>query len=137
MKKIFVDTAFVLSVVNERDQLHEKANELVKKFGNIPWVTTDLILYEVGNALARNSKTQTQKIISDFIEADGVEIVYASPELFRRAFAYFCDYGDKSWGLLDCSTFIVMKDLDITDALTNDKHFEQAGLRRYFVVSNS
>ncbi|MFM5956954.1 MAG: PIN domain-containing protein, partial [Dolichospermum sp.] len=36
---------------------------------------------------------------------------------------------DKEWGLVDCISFIVMQDRGITDALTADTHFQQAGFR--------
>ena len=127
MKKTFVDTAFILAVVSEKDELHQKSRELVKIYGTLPWMTTDLVLYEVANSLARNAKPQAQKIISEFLEADGIEIVYASPALFRKGFALYCKYAYKTWGLVDCVSFVVMRENGITDALTNDKHFRQAG----------
>jgi predicted nucleic acid-binding protein len=34
---------------------------------------------------------------------------------------------DKEWSLTDCVSFVVMQDEGISDALTGDKHFEQAG----------
>ena len=129
MTKIFVDTAFVLAIVNKRDGLHQKANGLAEKFGPRPWLTTDLVLYEVGNALARNSKPQAERIINDFLQSDGVEIVSASPDLFRQGFALYCDFADKTWGLIDCVSFVVMKEHNIVEALTNDRHFQQAGFK--------
>ncbi len=36
-------------------------------------------------------------------------------------------YQDKTWGLMDCISFVVMREMKITDALTFDKHFAQAG----------
>lgn len=127
MEKTFVDTAFILAIVSEKDELHQKARDLVKTYGMMTWLTTDLVLYEVANSLARNAKPQAQKIISDFLEADGVEIIYASPALFRKGFALYCKYADKTWGLIDCVSFIVMRENGIIDALTNDRHFRQAG----------
>jgi predicted nucleic acid-binding protein len=127
LKKTFVDTAFILAVISEKDELHQKSRELVKIYGTLPWMTTDLVLYEVANSLAGNAKPQAQKIISEFLEADGIEIVYASPALFRKGFALYCKYADKTWGLVDCVSFVVMRENGITDALTNDKHFQQAG----------
>ncbi len=127
MEVTFVDTSFVLAIVSEKDELHEKAKDLVEIYGMYSWLTTDLVLYEVANSLARNAKPQAQKIISDFLEADGIEIVYASPALFRKSFAFYCKYADKTWGLVDCVSFVIMRENNITDALTNDKHFQQAG----------
>lgn len=56
-----------------------------------------------------------------------VEIIPASDELYRRAFSIYQERLDKEWGLIDCMSFIVMKDHALTDALTADNHFRQAG----------
>jgi predicted nucleic acid-binding protein len=56
-----------------------------------------------------------------------VAIVASSRELFRRGFDLYADRPDKEWSLTDCISFVVMTDRRITDALTGDHHFEQAG----------
>ncbi|KAF5428591.1 hypothetical protein C5S39_11130 [Candidatus Methanophagaceae archaeon] len=47
----------------------------------------------------------------------------------QRAIDFYRDREDKEWGLTDCISFIVMGDQGLTDALTADEHFEQAGFR--------
>lgn len=37
---------------------------------------------------------------------------------------------DKTWSLCDAVSFVLMKQLNITEALTTDHHFEQAGFIR-------
>jgi predicted nucleic acid-binding protein len=37
---------------------------------------------------------------------------------------------DKQWSLVDATSFLIMSSLEITSALTNDRHFEQAGFMR-------
>jgi uncharacterized protein len=37
--------------------------------------------------------------------------------------------GSKEWSLTDCISFVVMKERGLTDALTPDRHFEQAGFK--------
>ena len=34
---------------------------------------------------------------------------------------------DKEWSLTDCISFVVMEDEGLREALTGDRHFEQAG----------
>jgi predicted nucleic acid-binding protein len=34
---------------------------------------------------------------------------------------------DKEWSLTDCISFVVMGERSLTEALTSDHHFEQAG----------
>ncbi len=36
---------------------------------------------------------------------------------------------NKTWSLIDCASFLVMQELDLTDALTSDHHSEQAGYK--------
>ena len=50
-------------------------------------------------------------------------------ELFRRGFALYRERQDKSWGLTDCLSFVVMRERDIREALSADEDFEQAGFR--------
>lgn len=38
--------------------------------------------------------------------------------------------GDKGWGLVDCASFVIMTGRGISEALTNDRHFQQAGFPR-------
>ena len=41
----------------------------------------------------------------------------------------FVQHSDKSWTLVDCISFVVMQERGITEALTADRHFVQAGFR--------
>ena len=44
-----------------------------------------------------------------------------------RGVALYAERPDKDWSLTDCISFVVMRTMDITEALTGDRHFEQAG----------
>lgn len=127
MKMTFVDTAFVIAWVNEDDALHAKAMQLLNVHKNSLWLTTDCILLEIGNSLARNFRPEAVEMIENFLTSEEMIIVNLDARLFNRAFELYRTYDDKTWGLIDCVSFIVMGENGITDALTNDKHFQQAG----------
>jgi hypothetical protein len=49
--------------------------------------------------------------------------------LLQRALDFYRSREDKERGLTDCISFMVMEDHGLTDALTTDEHFEQAGFQ--------
>lgn len=84
-------------------------------------------MLEIGNGLARNFKQEAIQVIQSFLESEEVEIVHVTPELFERGFDFYKNYRDKDWGLVDSISFVVMADAGISQALTFDGHFQQAG----------
>ncbi len=50
-----------------------------------------------------------------------------TPALLEQAVKMYSARADKSWGLVDCGSFLVMSQEGIFDAFTTDRHFEQAG----------
>lgn len=127
MAEAFIDTSFVVALINQRDQYHAQALELAVRFDKRSLLTTDAVLLEIGNALARNFKEASIQIIEYFLTSDEVEIIPLNTQLFARAFELYRSHLDKSRGLIDCVSFVVMRDFGLTESLTADKHFEQAG----------
>ena len=127
--QIFIDSVFVIALINKRDEHHEQAVRLARQIRGQPLLVTDAILLEVGNALSRNHKQEAVKIIERFLNADEVEVIHLNPDLFKRAFSMYRSFQDKTWGLVDCISFVVMTEAGITSALTFDRHFEQAGFQ--------
>ena len=125
--RLFIDTLFVIAFINRRDQYHPQAVMLAERYEGWPLLTTDGVLLEIGNALARHHKPEAIAIIERFLAADEVEVVHLNPGLFQKAFELYQRYQDKSWGLVDCVSFVVMREAGIHQALTFDQHFSQAG----------
>ncbi|MGK7952560.1 MAG: type II toxin-antitoxin system VapC family toxin [Xenococcaceae cyanobacterium] len=128
-EEIFIDTGFVIALKNTKDSYHQQALELMNKFEESFFVTTDAVLLEIGNSLSRNYKQEAIEIIEEFIYADNVDIVELTPDLFNEAFRVYKIYKDKQWGLVDRLSFVVMWDRGISKVLTFDRHFTQAGFQ--------
>ena len=135
MKKIFVDTGFIVALINEKDEYHDKAIELSIDFERKPVIITDSVLLEIGNSLSRNHREFAVAAIEKFLTTEETEIVRLDETLFNKAFELYKSHADKSWGLVDCISFVVMKENGITDALTCDKHYVQAGFRALMLDS--
>jgi predicted nucleic acid-binding protein len=126
-ESVFVDTGYILALVNENDRHHAEAVALSQKFDGQPIVVTDAVLLEIGNALSRMDRDAAVQIIEDLRESPGVTVVNLTPELFESAFDLYRRHTDKQWGLVDCVSFVVMRSLGLTTALAFDQHFVQAG----------
>src|SRR5262249_37235916 len=100
--RIFIDTLFVIALINRRDQYHEQALELAEQFEGHLLLVTDGVLLEIGNALARNYKQEAVAIIEQFLAAEEVDVVHLTPGLFAQGFALYKSHQDKAWGLVDC-----------------------------------
>jgi len=128
-KTVFVDTLFVVALLNFRDQYHERATALADEYQDCRFLITDAILLEIGNSLARTFREQAGQAIEGFLDSDDVEVVRLSPALFAEALELFKLHRDKEWGLVDCISFVVMREEQVLSALTFDQHFVQAGFQ--------
>lgn len=93
-------------------------------------VTTEAVLLEIGNALAKRFRKEAVSVIQTFQASKEVTVIPVSSELFARAFDFYRKFSDKSWGLIDCVSFVVMHERGIVDVLTADNDYGQAGFNR-------
>lgn len=83
---------------------------------------------ELADGLAsRRGRDAAIQIIDSLRAGPSTAVVDASAEWIQRGYELFRTRGDKEWGLTDCISFEIMRDLGLTDALTYDHHYEQAG----------
>ena len=130
--EVFLDTGYSIALSVESDEHHERAEKLAEQLEaeQTPLVTTQAILLEIGNALSKERYRAAAVELFDALEEDPlVEIVPLTEEIFAQALDLFRNRSDKEWGLVDCVSFIVMQERGIKEALTPDKHYEQAGFR--------
>ena len=125
--RYFLDTSFIIALINERDQYHHIANDLANYYDNSFLVTSDAILLEIANGLSRNYKQEATQLLEYLLNAETVEIIHVTPELFNQGFDLYKKFQDKEWGLVDCISFVIMKNQNITHALSFDHHFQQSG----------
>jgi predicted nucleic acid-binding protein len=81
----------------------------------------------MGNALARRFRPAAIQLIEQFLASPQVEIVFMTPAFFASALALYKQMDDKQWSLVDCLSFVVMRERGVSLAFTTDHHFTQAG----------
>lgn len=132
IRKLFIDTSFAIAITSPRDEHHAKATLLMRKIKahRIGVVTTRAVIVEVGNALSKHLLRSKAIALLDAYDQDPlVEVTPLSEELYEQGLEYFKRHRDKEWSLADCISFVVMREHGLTDALTAEGHFRQAGFR--------
>jgi predicted nucleic acid-binding protein len=130
--EVFLDTAYAIALSSPTDQFHARALELAEQLEALGTrlVTTRAVLLEIGNALSKQRYRQEAVQLLDALEADPtVDIVSLLEPLYARGMQLYRARPDKEWGLTDCVSFLVMQDRGLSEALTTDEHFQQAGFR--------
>ena len=129
MTAVFVDTAFYIALTNPRDTWHEGAKSIaLETYGEME--TTEFVLVELANHLG-SPATRTFFIRSyEALRMDEKTIIEpASSEAIRNGLSIYAERSDKGWSLTDCISIAVMGRRGLTDVLTTDHPFEQAGFR--------
>lgn len=129
----FADTFFFLALLNRQDSHHSKSLEMNRV--DHPMLTTARVLLELADHLCDARNRSLVGEVRRALAADPrFEIVAAEQQLLDRANELYDQRPDKDWSLTDCTSFVVMRDRGLTEALTADRHFEQAGFKSLLAV---
>jgi uncharacterized protein len=132
MKAVFADTFYFLALLNRRDPFHQRAIASSRESG-LSILTTEFVLLEVADALCQPAQRAEVAAIWRVVENDpAFRLARATPELFQRGRELYQNRADKDWPLTDCISFVVMRDENVREALTADRHFDQAGFKALF-----
>ena len=127
MRPIFADTLFYVDLLNRRDEYHESASKWAAQHGPVI-ITTEFVLLEVANFFKHPSdRGRFSSFVKNLEDDPATSVIRCDSTWFKRGLDLFSSRPDKEWSLTDCISFVVMEDNQLSDALTNDHHFEQAG----------
>lgn len=133
MTTIFVDTVGLLAVWNTRDQWHQPASEAYARTltRRCFLVTTPFVLAECANAVARTEGRRDVIDARDSFEVSG-GLIWPTEKDWSAAWAAYARGEAADAGLVDHLSFQVMRRLGVTEAFTNDRHFNAAGFQPLF-----
>jgi predicted nucleic acid-binding protein len=127
---MFLDTSGLLCLLHKDEPQHAEANRLFVEA--IQCLTHCYVLAEF-IALGQARGIQRENVLgfaSDLLLAPRVEVVWVGQALHLEAMELLKARLDKTYSLCDAVSFITMRQRQVREALTTDKHFEQEGFTR-------
>ena len=129
---LFVDTSGLYALADRRDPLRSRAQGHVSACvsSGLRLVITDYVLDESCTlAKARAGSAAALRLLHLVEASAGFRLEWIGSDRFESAKAYFRKHADHEYSFTDCTSFVVMKELRLRDALTTDHHFPEAGFR--------
>ena len=127
---LFVDSGGFYALVSADSAAHERAVEIMHTAAQERRraVTTDYIIDETATLLRARG---LPKLLAEFFRlteaSQALTIEWTSPDRFAAARKFMLKHLDQEFSFTDCVSFVVMKELRLTEALATDRHFRIAG----------
>lgn len=131
---IFYDTGAWVALAIATDRNATAAQRLHREVaqgshGSI--VTTDYVLDETATLVRMAADVDASvQAVQAAMSSHGVTVVWIDQGHFEAALDLLARHRDKRWSFTDCTSFVVMRDLGISEAFTFDHNFEEAGFTR-------
>ncbi|MBX7157895.1 MAG: PIN domain-containing protein [Verrucomicrobiae bacterium] len=130
--EIFVDTSGWMAILNDDDLAHESAQDWLTQMSplNFSMITTDYIIDETVTLFrSRRYSYLIAPFFKKIFSGNPVQIEWINENRFFQARDFLFKHEDKDYSFTDCTSFVVMRELRLTQALASDRHFKQAGFK--------
>lgn len=129
---IFIDTSAFIALVDKSDRFHKSASDFVKSIKPcFKFHTTNFVLDETITKIRIDvGHKEACRFRDNIFSSEINKIHYITKDIEERAWILFKKYDDKLLSFTDCTSFVLMKKLNIKDAFTFDANFVQVGFRK-------
>jgi predicted nucleic acid-binding protein len=135
MTALFADTFYWVALADVSDGAHQRALTITAERAASVIVTTDEVLGEyltffasASETLRRGAAASVQRILANPV----IRVIPQSRSSFLGGLDLYSQRPDKGYSLVDCISMRTMRREGLTEALTNDRHFEQEGFHALF-----
>lgn len=130
MSSFFLDASYIIALELADDQNHAVAlrhwHSLRDSLPQL--ITTSYVFDEIVTFFnSRDHHAKAVEVGGRLLKSPSVTMISVDAHLFLKGWQFFQKYTDKSYSLTDSISFVVMKERRLTNALTFDRHFVQAG----------
>ena len=134
MKAVFADTFYWIALTSPSDSRYQDAVAADDILNGATIFTTDEVLGEFltffsGDDWLRNHAAST---VVGLLKETELRVIPQTRDSFLDGLELYRKRPDKNYSLTDCISMQTMRRFGITEALTNDRHFEQEGFRALF-----
>jgi len=135
MTAVFADTFYWVALADFSDSAHPRALAITAERAASAIITTDEVLGEyltffasAPETLRRQVAASVQRILANPV----IRVIPQSRISFLSGLDLYAQRPDKGYSLVDCISMQTMRNEGLTEALTNDRHFEQEGFSALF-----
>jgi uncharacterized protein len=131
-REVLVDSSGLYALADRRDSSHARAKKCVAKLlhSGAGLILTDYILDEACTLAKVRAGGNAALRLLDIVERSrAFQMFWVGIERFEAAKAFFRKYADHGYSFTDCTSFVLMQERRLRDALTTDGHFVEAGFR--------
>jgi predicted nucleic acid-binding protein len=122
---IFVDTSAWYAAYVPSDKFNQAVLRILNDASE-PVVTSDFVVDETMTLLRiRGENRRALSFGKDFLFDACARVEMIEFDDLKQAYQMFARYRDKDWSFTDCTSYVVMKRLSITNAVSLDEHFRQ------------
>ncbi|HUE04015.1 MAG TPA: PIN domain-containing protein [Bryobacteraceae bacterium] len=135
MTALFADTFYWIALADFTDSAHRRALALTSERASSRIVTTDEVLAEYltfFSAAPEPVRCEAADSVGGILASSVIRVIAQSRESFLAGFELYRARPDKGYSLTDCISMQTTRKEGLTEALTNDRHFEQEGFRALF-----
>ncbi|MBR8831946.1 MAG: hypothetical protein N5P05_002555 [Chroococcopsis gigantea SAG 12.99] len=130
MRVLFADAFYWIALLNPKDENYQRVKAFNSTLAQTRLVTTDEVLTEFLNFYSSyNSQMRKNAVerIDDILNNTMVHVIPQKRESLMAGISLYKQRLDKGYSLTDCISMITMRQLEINEVLTHDKHFKQEG----------
>lgn len=131
MRRVFVDTLYWLAIFLPADEWADAAGAV--ELSDAALVTTEDVLSEFLTAVSAHgdhTRRLACRLVREILNDSGIEVVVQSHESFVAGLTLYERRPDKRYSLVDCISMNVMRQQQVQEILTHDRHFSQEGFVR-------
>lgn len=132
MNQIFIDTSGWANLFIATESYHHQAKQWFSQSRqqHDQLITSNYVITELValfHSPLRVPRSQLFQYIEAITTASYTNVIHIDSTIHDEAWQLLKNRSDKNWSLVDATSFVFMKKWQLSEALTTDHHFEQAG----------